>query len=293
MVTKQGERPVISSNEGIFGEGKTLFGEVTDNGFEVAWYDFECESTLDWSQQLLPNYLELCINFQGCGTVLDRSARTTVINPLTVLQYSGNSKSLQVDRHAAQKHRFLAVVMSKGWLAHTTLGSAKGLNPETRAFLEGRRRPGYSRGQILSPQVKRLSEELLAPPIPTSCHALWFSARIQEILAHTLTVPEDELFCERHKRVANDRIDQVKKILAEDLEHPPGLAELGRRVGCSPAHLSRIFSEHTGMPISCYLRTIRLERAAELLREGHCNVTEAASIQNKKRFLTGLTRFTG
>jgi len=276
MATTKGDRSAIPTLEGASGEWKPLFGKHADDGFRVVWYDFECENTLDWSKQLRPDNLELCINFEGCGTVLARPDRTTVINPQTVLQYSGNTKSLQVDRHAAQRHRFLTVVMSKNWLTHTTLGSAKGLNPETRAFLDGRRRPGHSRGQVLSSQVKRLTEELLAPPVPTSCHGLWFPARIQEILAHTLTTTENELFCERHKRVANERIDQVKKILTEDLEHPPALAELGRRVGCSPYHLSRLFSEHTGTTISRYLRSLRLERAAELLREGRCNVTEAA-----------------
>lgn len=47
-------------------------------------------------------------------------------------------------------------------------------------------------------------------------------------------------------------------------------------VGCSPFHLSRGFSQEVGLTIQQYLRGIRLERAAELLRTGQCNVTEAA-----------------
>lgn len=276
MLTTHRNSPEIPALEGTSGEHRPIFGGLANDGFQVAWYDFECEITLDWSKQIRTDQLELCINFEGCGTVWDHPGRTAVINPQTVLQYSGNTKSLQVDRHAAQRHRFLTVVMSKNWLTHTTLKNAKNLNPETRAFLDGQRRSGHSRGQILSSQVRRLSEELLAPPVPKPCHGLWFPARIQEILAHTLTAKEVELFCERHKRVAHERIDHVKKILAEDLEHPPALAELGRRVGCSPYHLSRLFSEHTGTTISRYLRSLRLERAAELLREGRYNVTEAA-----------------
>jgi AraC-like DNA-binding protein len=68
----------------------------------------------------------------------------------------------------------------------------------------------------------------------------------------------------------------VKQALARGIESPPSLSQLGREVGCSPFYLSRLFSEHTGMTISRYLRNLRLERAAELLRRGRVNVTEAA-----------------
>ena len=47
-------------------------------------------------------------------------------------------------------------------------------------------------------------------------------------------------------------------------------------VGCSPYYLSRTFSQEAGMTIPQYLRSIRVERAAQLLRDGRWNVTEAA-----------------
>jgi AraC-like DNA-binding protein len=40
--------------------------------------------------------------------------------------------------------------------------------------------------------------------------------------------------------------------------------------------LSRTFSQELGMTIPQYLRQLRMERAAELLRSGKFNVTEAA-----------------
>jgi AraC-like DNA-binding protein len=51
---------------------------------------------------------------------------------------------------------------------------------------------------------------------------------------------------------------------------------LAQEVGCSPFHLSRIFAEEAGMSIPRYLRTKRIDRAAELLKTGQANVTEAA-----------------
>jgi AraC-like DNA-binding protein len=117
---------------------------------------------------------------------------------------------------------------------------------------------------------------MLQPPLHGLGAGFWFRAKILEISALILVEPTEELFCQRHKRLALERVERVKHALARDLENPPSLSELGREVGCSPFYLSRIFSEHTGLTISRYLRNLRLERAAELLRSGRSNVTEAA-----------------
>ena len=47
-------------------------------------------------------------------------------------------------------------------------------------------------------------------------------------------------------------------------------------MGCSQFYLRRIFAQEMGKSITAYLRDLRLERAALLLRTGDCNVTEAA-----------------
>jgi AraC-like DNA-binding protein len=88
--------------------------------------------------------------------------------------------------------------------------------------------------------------------------------------------PEGEFFCTRQQRAACERAARVREILGARLTDPPSLEELGRLVGCSPFYLSRQFSEATGLTIQQFLRQARLERAAELLRAGKHNVTEAA-----------------
>jgi len=77
-----------------------------------------------------------------------------------------------------------------------------------------------------------------------------------------------EFFCMRQKRVARERVERVKQVLARDLANPPTLETIGQEVGCSPFYLSRIFSREVGLTIPQYLRNLRMERAAELLRTG-------------------------
>ena len=273
IAKKSHEAPVWA---GVQGEWRPLFGSFRQEGISVEWHDFECEKTLDWSRSFHPESLEICVNFDGCGTIRERSSQTTVVNPQTVAHYTVEPERLRADRHAAQRHRFLTVEMSRTWLSRAVLGHEEGLNRETRGFLDGAARAKRTRDQPLSPRVKRTAEEMLKPPIKGPGVGFWFHAKILEIAAHTLTEPAEELFCQRHKRLALDRIERVKQILMKDLENPPPLPMLGREVGCSPFYLSRVFTEHTGMTISRYLRNMRLERAAELLRSGQCNVTEAA-----------------
>jgi len=99
-----------------------------------------------------------------------------------------------------------------------------------------------------------------------------------ELMAHFLFVPKDpEFFCMRQKRVARERVERTKELLARDLANPPSLEMIGQEVGCSPFYLSRIFSREVGLTIPQYLRNLRMERAAELLRTGRYNVTEAAT----------------
>ncbi len=81
----------------------------------------------------------------------------------------------------------------------------------------------------------------------------------------------------RQKRVARDRVERTKELLAREMVNPPSLEAIGQEVGCSPFYLSRIFSREVGLTIPQFLRNLRMERAAELLRSGRYNVTEAAT----------------
>jgi AraC-like DNA-binding protein len=67
-------------------------------------------------------------------------------------------------------------------------------------------------------------------------------------------------------------LDYMERHLSEPIDLP-GLA---RAAGASPAHLSRLFTRELGEGPSHYLRRLRLDRAAALLRVGQANVTEAA-----------------
>ncbi len=130
----------------------------------------------------------------------------------------------------------------------------------------------------MSSDQHQVVASLLRPPVSKAAQSLWYQSKALELMSHFLFTPKDpELFCMRQKRVARDRVERTKELLARDLAKPPTLEMLGREVGCSPFYLSRSFSREVGLTIPQYLRKLRMERAAELLRSGRYNVTEAAT----------------
>jgi AraC family transcriptional regulator len=127
-------------------------------------------------------------------------------------------------------------------------------------------------------EQRNVVSTLLQPPVPRAAQSLWYQSKALELMSHFLFAPKDpELFCMRQKRVARDRVERTKELLARDLANPPTLEALGQEVGCSPFYLSRIFSREVGLTIPQFLRNLRMERAAALLRSGRYNVTEAAT----------------
>src|SRR5262249_20704768 len=106
---------------------------------------------------------------------------------------------------------------------------------------------------------------------------MWFRSKALEVAAHLFFRPAGgELLCTRTQRLARERIEKAKQILRERMQEPPPLEELARMVNCSSFYLSRQFAQSGGMTMQQFLRQVRMERAAELLRTGKCNVTEAA-----------------
>ena len=58
--------------------------------------------------------------------------------------------------------------------------------------------------------------------------------------------------------------------MSEDLRCQIGLPQLAELAGVSPASLKKYFSQVYGVPISVYLRTMRMARAKELLSSTLC-----------------------
>ena len=123
--------------------------------------------------------------------------------------------------------------MSRSWLSEAVRGHEANLNRETQGFLCGEARLRTAREQPLSPRVRHSAEEMLKPPIDGSGAGFWFRAKILEIASLTLIEPREELFCQRHKRLATERVERVKQTLARNLENPPAFPNSDEKSGAA------------------------------------------------------------
>lgn len=260
------------------GEGwKRLFGDSGTLGFSFKFHAFQTAEAFDWAQSFPRGSLGLCLNLEGRGTLAD-ARKTVELLPRCSAFYVQGEPSLVARRQGGEPHRFITVEFALDFLRQYLKQEAPHLHPSVQAFLKS----AAPSSEVAVPEpmgfgLLQLVESLERCPVFKPAQEMWFRCKALELAAQTLFCPpEGGLFCTRQQRAACERAARVRTVLAERLADPPTLEELGRLVGCSPFYLSRQFSEVTGLTIQQHLRQARLERAAELLREGRHNVTEAA-----------------
>lgn len=260
------------------GKGWTpLHGSFRDLGYSIEWHDFSADRDFNWTPSFHPSGLEICFNLEGHGEVQTSRQRLEFL-PETGGYYFQSGEPLRGLRQKDERHRFLTVEFSRTFLAQQIAPKEKGLSDALKNFLAGKSATQVSLPHRLSHEQQQLVKQLNRPPVATTARRLWSHAKALEIAASVLYQPEvtAELFCERHKRQNEERVARVIHLLRENLADPPTLEEIGRRVGCSHFYLSRIFSQEMGRSIFQYLRALRMERAAELLRENKLNVTQVS-----------------
>ena len=258
---------------------RPLYGDVEQFGVGVEWHDFRTEHAFDWGRSFHPRSVEFCLNLAGHGAVGQSPRLKRDYLPDTSGYYSVADEPLNATRQANQRHQFVTLEFSRKHLQKQLEHCESDLDPHMRqAVFSGKDSATVSAPQPITREQRVVVGSLLQPPVPKAAQALWYQSKALELMAHFLFVAKDpELFCMRQKRVAHERVERAKDLLGRNLAEPPLLETLGQEVGCSPFHLSRIFSREVGFTIPQYLRKLRMERAAELLRTGRYNVTEAAT----------------
>jgi AraC-like DNA-binding protein len=257
--------------------GSAPLGGFHALGFGFGWYDLAQAEVFDWSQNLRAGNVELCLNLEGRGAVAAGS-QVAELRPRTTLFYFHGDAPLKAERQAGERHQFITVAFSPAFLEEHLAGEVRHLHPLVQGLVEGSTRRSFvSAPEPMNGTVLHVVESLRRCPVFRPAQGMWFRCKALELAAQLFfRPPEGELFCTRQQRAACERTVRVREILCQRLADPPSLEELGRLVGCSPHYLSRQFSDTAGVTIQQFLRQARLERAAELLRAGKHNVTEAA-----------------
>jgi len=262
---------------GSIGSGWTqLFGSFEKLGVSFEWHEFSTLDTLDWGKSFHPESLEICLNVAGNGSIAVGKNRTILKGHSAGFYYQGGTP-LSARRESNQRHQFLTIEYSGRFLENCFGTHRERLHPVVRSALGGKTdASAVSNPSALTGAQLQLVHALRNPPVLSFALPIWYQSKALELAATFLFEASGELFCERQQRVGQERVEKLIAILRENLANPPTLEVLGARVGCSPFYLSRTFSKEIGMTLPQFIRKLRMERAAELLRGGRHNVTEAA-----------------
>lgn len=257
---------------------RQLYGEFHEIGLSIEWHEFELATDFEWSRSFHPESVEICLNLAGHGSIW-HGETSLDFEPLTAGFYLPGKSALRASRKGGEQHRFVTIEFSPRFLREHLAPCDGGLDPLVEQFVrEGTGCAGLGGVSRLTVEQEQLAAQLRQPPGFVAARPLWYRSKALQLMTEFFFARQgdDELFCDRQKRVARERSDKVIAILRHNLAEPPDLEEIGRQVGCSPFHLSRTFSAEIGLTIPQFLRKLRMERAAELLKSGRYNVTEAA-----------------
>jgi len=256
---------------------RQLYGSFNHLGVSFEWHDFKANAPVNWAGSFHEGSVEICLNLSGHGTVRWQEAETK-FTPMTAGFYCRGREPLAAERNGRERHQFITVELAPEFLTRHLAGQEAALHPLIRATLGGKRSvTGVGSAMSLNAAQQQIVTSLRNPPVFAAAQGLWYQGKAAELMAQLFFQPaEAEFFCTRQHRISKERTERVIAILQRDLASPPTLEQLGKEVGCSAFYLSRTFSQETGSTIPQYLQRLRMDRAAELLRSGKYNVTEAA-----------------
>ncbi len=254
-----------------------LHGCFCQFGLSIEWHDFSCDEPEDWARSFHPESVELCLNLSGHGRI-SAGPNAALFAPMTAGFYRAGHPGIAAWRLAGERHQFLTFEFSRPCLQQFLADTAAELHPVVRAAVENAETgPLVSEIRPLPLVLRKKIESLCQPVLNGAAKSLWYQGQAIEVMAEFFYLnPDASSPTTRQVKVARRRVETTIQLLTQNLAEPPTLEELGRKVGCSPYYLSRTFSKEIGMTIPQYLRQIRMERAADLLKSGRFNVTEAA-----------------
>ncbi|MBI5387972.1 MAG: helix-turn-helix transcriptional regulator [Verrucomicrobia bacterium] len=264
--------------EALGGGWQCLHGCFCQCGVSIEWHEFTCAEPRDWARSFHPDSVELCFNLSGHARI-SAGPDSALFGPMTTGCYFAGQGALAAWRLPGERHEFLTVEFARDFLERHLQGCELALDAVLRRALRpeshGR---SISEVERLTPALRKAVEGMRQPPVSGAAQHLWYQGKALELMAQFFfqAGPATAQASPLQRLVARDRVERAIQILSGRLAEPPSLEDLGREVGCSPYHLSRTFSREMGLTIPQYLRQIRMERAAEMLKSGQFNVTEAA-----------------
>ena len=128
--------------------------------------------------------------------------------------------------------------------------------------------PASSHIEHIFSEVYHLPEKMILPYLKLKCQEL--------LLFLDMTGPAETKPLDPYYSGQIEIIRRIHAQLTEDLTRRYTIDELSRQYRINTSALKSIFKSVYGMPVASYMKHYRILRAAEMLRDGSSNISEAA-----------------
>lgn len=170
--------------------------------------------------------------------------------------------------------------MDLGFLKKHLQSLVSDLPSDFKKILDGDTTSNYHFDLRTSVTIKSIVHEIFNCPYQGKLKTLWLESKTLDLIAHSFfqILPSKDgttSFVTMHPRDI-ERILSAEKILLNDLANPPSLLELAELVGLNKNKLTYGFYDLFKTSVFSHLRSLRLNKAMELLKSGELNVTQIA-----------------
>lgn len=240
------------------------------------WLSSPTAAAATWQEAVQSRCLCLHLNFHGEAELQLAGGQRAYLRPQTLCWCRGTARAARL--RSRDRHECLTLVYPDAWLGANLRDAAVQMNAETRRLIAAPFAPALVIGRPLTGEDTTWARALMAPHLCTAARRLLETARLTDFLVRELftAAPDEAGLMSRAERASIERVERVKALVLDNLEENHTLESLARAAGCSPHYLSRTFAQVTGLPLMLWIRRAKIDRAAQLLAEGRCNVSEAA-----------------
>ncbi|WP_372746173.1 helix-turn-helix domain-containing protein [Lutibacter sp.] len=127
--------------------------------------------------------------------------------------------------------------------------------------------------------IKIILTQLITKQTNENLRPIFIKGKVFELLSYYFSTQSDD-DTEHCPYIANEetvsKIKHAKQLIIDEMNNPPSLNELAKKVGLNVKKLKTDFKEFYGDPVFTFLLNYKMELAKKLLQEQQLNVNEIA-----------------
>ncbi len=128
---------------------------------------------------------------------------------------------------------------------------------------------------IMTPQMQSIVDGLFNIQYQGKTKMMFFRSQVTALLSHFFGELAS-LKTEKLNTPEREKLNQARDILLNNLDNPPSLNEISKRIGLNTFKLKKEFKALFGVPVFKYLQNQRLTIAHKMIRNQDATVQEAA-----------------